>query len=174
MFESSARPGLRAMRGLQVLRVVIIGRVSAVIRIRVAVCAVVEHRVLLVQHEKAGRRYWLLPGGGVELGETLVGAAARELEEETGYSCEVGRLLIVCEAIEPDLRRHILNLVFAARVTGGSQRLGEDRALRDAQWHGLAALATLPFYPPIGPAVAACIDEGMAGPVRVLGNVWRD
>ena len=87
------------------------------VRIRVAVCLVQGERMLLVQHEKAGRRYWLLPGGGLERGETVARCAEREVQEETGYRVAPGRLVLVCEGIEP-AGRHILNLMYAGRITG--------------------------------------------------------
>src|ERR1035437_7609899 len=82
-------------------------------RVRVAVCLTAADRLLLVAHRKGEHRYWLLPGGGVEMGETLVEAARREVREETGVDAAIGRLLIVCDAIEPG-GRHLVNLVFAA------------------------------------------------------------
>ena len=142
------------------------------LRVRVAVCATRDDDILLVQHEKAGHRYWLLPGGGVEMGETLAGAASREFTEETGYTVDVGRLLILCEAIEP-AGRHIVNLVFAGAITGGSLAVGQDRSLRDARWLPRAELTGLEMYPPIGSAVADSWAAGFAGPVQVLGNVWQ-
>jgi len=59
------------------------------IRIRVGVLIWRDGEVLLVRREKGGRSYWLVPGGGVDPGETMVEAAPRELLEETGYSVEV-------------------------------------------------------------------------------------
>lgn len=135
-------------------------------------CVTDGDRMLLVEHEKAGRRYWLVPGGGVEVGETLHQSAAREVLEETGFAVAVGRLQVVCEAIEPG-GRHILNLVYAGDVTGGSLVVGTDRALRDAAWHPRAAIAGLTMYPPIAEALLTCWEEGFAGPVRELGNLWR-
>ncbi|HWC32752.1 MAG TPA: NUDIX domain-containing protein, partial [Actinomycetota bacterium] len=51
-------------------------------RIRVAAMLRREGRILLCRQEKNGREYWLLPGGGVNAGETLVDAVQRELGEE--------------------------------------------------------------------------------------------
>ena len=143
------------------------------VRIRVAVCILDGDRILLVQHLKNGRRYWLLPGGGVEVGETLAETALRELREETGYEIEAGRLLLVCESLEPK-GRHLVNLVFAGEVRGGSLRAGLDGRLVDAGWLPVDDLASLEMYPPIGAEVLRCCREGLAGEVRVLGNVWRD
>ena len=54
-------------------------------RIRVSAVLRWEGRVLLCRHEKSGRgEYWLLPGGGVNSGESLVEGLRRELTEEVG------------------------------------------------------------------------------------------
>jgi ADP-ribose pyrophosphatase YjhB (NUDIX family) len=150
------------------------GVAQRTLRIRVAVLIWRDGDVLLVRHEKGGHSYWLVPGGGVDAGETMVDAAARELLEETGYDVEVGRLVLLCEAIDPNPGgRHIVNAVFSGSVTSGTLAVGVDRALRDAKWLPVAALATLQMYPPIGPDLQAVIAEDGEGAVRVLGNTWR-
>ena len=53
-------------------------------RIRVSAILRRETRILLCRHDKGGRAVWLLPGGGVNAGETLVDAVQRELTEECG------------------------------------------------------------------------------------------
>lgn len=140
---------------------------------RVAACLCEGDRILLVEHLKHGHRHWLLPGGGVEAGETMVEAVHRELLEETGLEVTVGRLLLVCEAIEPQ-GRHLINFVFAASAPpGGQLRVGRDGVLEDAAWHRRDDLSTMEIHPPIGAEVLGCWLEGFDGPVRVLGNVWR-
>ncbi|HKA25817.1 MAG TPA: NUDIX domain-containing protein, partial [Gaiellaceae bacterium] len=58
-------------------------------RIRVSALLRWNDRVLLCRHEKPGKEYWLLPGGGVNSGESLVDALHRELAEELGIGEEV-------------------------------------------------------------------------------------
>ena len=58
---------------------------------RISVSAILRWggRILLCRHEKADRAYWLLPGGGVNSGESLVRALHRELAEEVGVTDEI-------------------------------------------------------------------------------------
>lgn len=52
-----------------------------------------EERVLLFSaREGDGERWWFTPGGGVHRGETVQGAAVRELFEETGFACTEAEL----------------------------------------------------------------------------------
>ena len=54
-------------------------------RIRVSAMLRWQDRILLCRHEKPGRgEYWLLPGGGVNSGESLVDALHRELRRRSG------------------------------------------------------------------------------------------
>jgi mutator protein MutT len=79
---------------------------------------------------------WSIPGGLVEVGESLREAVAREAREETGLTVEVGELLEVFERILPDARGrtkyHFVLLDYLCRPVGGRLRAGSDAA--EAQW----------------------------------------
>jgi 8-oxo-dGTP diphosphatase len=62
---------------------------------------------------------WALPGGFVEVGETVEEAAYREAAEETGLAVEVARLVGVYSDPERDPRGHNVSVAFLARVLSG-------------------------------------------------------
>ena len=68
---------------------------SGSLRIRAVAVAVRDRRVLVVLRERDGRSYAVLPGGGVETGESPQAACIRELREETGLDGVVEELLPV-------------------------------------------------------------------------------
>ncbi|MEM2925906.1 MAG: NUDIX hydrolase [Candidatus Bathyarchaeia archaeon] len=71
----------------------------------VGVGAVVQYgdRVLLIRRaNEPGKGLWSIPGGLVELGETVREAAKREVEEETGVLVEIGELIDVIDNIIRD------------------------------------------------------------------------
>jgi 8-oxo-dGTP diphosphatase len=140
------------------------------IRIRAGLLIVQDDRILLVRHEKHGRSYWLLPGGGVDYGETLQDAARRELLEETGLVAEVGDLALVWETLPPDASRHVLNLCFAARVSG-TLACTRDERLQEASWLALADLGGLTMHPPLAEPIERWLRERCP---LYLGPLWTE
>jgi 8-oxo-dGTP diphosphatase len=55
-----------------------------------------DHHILLIKHSEhqTGRSYWVIPGGGIELGETEEACVQREMQEETGLYVQVESLLL--------------------------------------------------------------------------------
>jgi 8-oxo-dGTP diphosphatase len=114
----------------------------------VGVGAVIVRRgeVVLV---KRGREpllgMWSLPGGAVELGESLVDAVAREALEETGLRVEVGPLVEVVDRVHPDadgrIEYHYVVIDYLCRARSGSLLAGSDAA--DVRWAGAHELAGL-------------------------------
>lgn len=83
------------------------------LRIRAVAVAVRDDEVLVVLRERGGRSYAVLPGGGIEAGETPQVACVRELREETGLDGVVEALLPV------GVDREAPAVYLRVRVTGG-------------------------------------------------------
>ena len=89
-----------------------------------------DGRVLLIRRGKPplyGR--WVVPGGTVELGETLEAALVREMEEETGLRVEPLEILTVFDRIEREGERvsyHYVIVDFLCRWHSGEARAGSD------------------------------------------------
>ncbi len=94
-------------------------------------------RVLLVRRGKAPLAgEWSLPGGVVELGETLEEALQREVQEETGLVVEPLSTAAALDRIHRDasgaVQYHYILVDYLCRVSGGTLCCGGDAA--DAQW----------------------------------------
>ncbi len=105
-----------------------------------------DGRVLVVRRARPpAAGLYTLPGGGVELGETLVGAVIREVGEETGLKIEPIALAGYREVVARDstgrVERHFVILPFAARWVAGEVAL--DKELTEAHWLEPSALSSL-------------------------------
>ncbi len=116
---------------------------------RVAVGAIVfkEGRVLLVKRgQPPSQDQWAIPGGRVELGETLQAAAEREIKEETGLTIRAGDPAYIFDAIQRDdagrVRFHYVIVDLLADYLAGEPRPGDDA--REARWVAPQDLAELP------------------------------
>jgi len=116
----------------------------------VGVGVVVWHgeRVLLIRRGKVPRvGQWSLPGGALELGETVAQGARREVLEETGLAIEVGEVLAVVDLIERDgdrVRYHYTLVDFSAEAERSELRPGGDAA--DARWFSLEEIEALGLW----------------------------
>jgi 8-oxo-dGTP pyrophosphatase MutT (NUDIX family) len=114
-----------------------------------------QDRILLMRGRFEGardeERFWFTIGGGIEPGENLMQAAAREIREETGLTDAVlGPLVWVREAVVPamDTREPLLfqeSYVVARSAGGAPSRAGwqplEQRLVDDIRWWTLGEIA---------------------------------
>lgn len=108
-------------------------------RPRVAVGAVVfnDNKVLLVQRGKPpAEDLWAIPGGSVEIGETLKSAAEREIFEEAGIRIRAGEPVYTFDAIVRDrkgrVRFHYVIVDLMAEYVSGEPLAGDDAT--GARW----------------------------------------
>ena len=106
---------------------------------RVAVGAVIFQgdQILLVKRRSEPKASnWTIPGGVVELGETVEACVRREIQEECGLIIELVRLVDVIDYIEKDtlnrIKYHYVIIDYEARVVGGS--LNADSDAVEARW----------------------------------------
>jgi len=98
---------------------------------------IAEGRTLLIRRGSAPLEgQWSIPGGTLEVGETLVEGVRRELAEETGLEVRVLELIEVFERISPDgdgkTKYHFVILDYLCERIRGNARAGSD--VTDVAW----------------------------------------
>ena len=157
-------------------------RANATFKVRVTGILLENERILLVRQRMSARREWSLPGGTVEVGETLTEACRREVWEETGLETSVGSLAFLAHRTDPPL----FDAGFRLSRAGGTIRIPppefEDNPISDVAFYFFVnELETMGFggafvrFPPLsrrspGARRAVCRRQGshraIVGPTR--------
>ncbi|MGA7833400.1 MAG: NUDIX hydrolase [Terracidiphilus sp.] len=130
-----------------------------------------EGRVLLIRRASEPLKgHWSLPGGLVELGETLQKAVIREVREETGLLVEPLERIELIELIHHEnnrIRYHYVIADYLCRVVGGTLQASSDaeaaRWVERAEWNSHSALA-------LEPITARVIEAGWQRAQEVKGQ----
>ncbi|MBZ4682870.1 MAG: 8-oxo-dGTP diphosphatase [Fusobacteriaceae bacterium] len=141
-------------------------------RVRVAGILVKDDKLLLIQHKKNGKEYWLLPGGGVDFGETMQEALKREFIEETNLNINVNELLFISEAIDPKGEKHIINFFFKVEYVDGILKLAKEKRLVDLKYIDIDEIDNIIMYPNIKKQLINYFKNN-DNSIKYIGNIWE-
>jgi ADP-ribose pyrophosphatase YjhB (NUDIX family) len=144
----------------------------------VGAVVVYQGRVLLVQRGREPLKgKWSLPGGMLELGESLTQGVVREVQEETGLDVEAIELIELIDRIHKEsgpsgerVRYHYVIADYLCRVVGGALQAASDadavRWVERAEWNSHSALA-------LDPITVRVIEAGWQR-TRVLDQLMQE
>lgn len=109
-----------------------------------------DEKILVIKRGREPyKNYWALPGGLVELGETLSDAALRELAEETGVRARINCHLDTFDSIQRDMngriKSHFVLTVFEADYLSGTAEAADDALA--ARWCDQGEITALKMTP---------------------------
>ena len=142
-------------------------------RVRVAGILIEDDRILLIEHTKNNKKYWLVPGGGVDWGESAAEALIREFKEETSLDIEVEKFLFISETIAPDKQKHVINLYFKIKKVenySNIMKLGEEKILTDLRFIPEGEIKNIKLYPNIKEKLIKLLNKENIEPY--LGLLW--
>ena len=119
-----------------------------------------DDKLLLVKSPKWGER-WMVPGGHVELGETVFDCAVREVKEEVGLDVKPEGVLVIAEDIFPkDFHRkaHFICMETICRALDESVIRLDGRETTDYRWFDLEEAVTLMNEPVIKRTISKYIS----------------
>ena len=141
-------------------------------RIRVAGITIQGDEILLIEHTKKDKKYWLVLGGGVDWGESTEQALIREYKEETNLDIEVKDFLFFSEAISPDKNKHVINLYFLVIVKNDSEpmKIGDESNLSDLRYVSKEEIKDIKLYPNIKEQLLKILNNEQMS--SYLGLLW--
>ncbi len=140
-------------------------------RVRAAGVLVKEGKILLIRHQKKDKTYWLLPGGGVDYGETMEDSLKREFLEECNLEVDIKDLAFVSQGIAPDNSRHIIHMTFIVEYISGELRVGEEEILKEVKFIPIEDIDKITLYPNMKKELKRYIE--VSNEFVYLGNRWE-
>jgi ADP-ribose pyrophosphatase YjhB (NUDIX family) len=121
-----------------------------------------QGQILLIRRTDNGN--WAVPGGAMDIGESITDAAIRETEEETGITCEITGLAgiytnpgHVIRYTSNDEVRQEFSIVFTAKPVGGTLRASSESS--EPQWISPEAVLGLQMHPSMRQRIQHYLDK---------------
>ena len=141
------------------------------IRVRASGVVIRDGAILLIAYDGDGAGYHFnVPGGGVEIGESMRDTVRREFMEEACFDVSVGPLLLTWEAIEasfPAIRSHTIGHVFFCETAPDAEpRMPEvldNKHQVGLEWVPLTDLPDAPLMPKIGRQIVDRLGDASRG-----------
>jgi ADP-ribose pyrophosphatase YjhB (NUDIX family) len=121
-----------------------------------------QGEILLIRRTDNGN--WAVPGGGMDLGESITDTAIRETEEETGITCEITGLVgiytnprhVILYTSDGEVRQEF-SIVFTARPVGGELQASSESS--EPQWVSPTAVPSLQMHPSMRQRIQRYLDK---------------
>ena len=137
-------------------------RANSIVPAASAVVVDQDGRILL--HRRTDNELWSIPGGGMEIGETIAETVVREVQEETGLKVEPDRLVgiytnpqHVTEYDDGEVRQQF-SICFASRIVGGQLLDRADESL-EVGFFTPEQIEAMPMHPSIRLRIAHYLER---------------
>ena len=119
-------------------------------RQRAAGIIIQDGKILLLHRQKAGEIYYIIPGGGLEAGETPQQAAKREIKEETDLDVEIDELIFEFNGVYgyPEYFFAVKNIQGEARLGGEELEKNCEENHYEIAWVEIKKLSETNLLPP--------------------------
>jgi 8-oxo-dGTP pyrophosphatase MutT (NUDIX family) len=121
-----------------------------------------QGEILLIRRTDNGN--WAVPGGGMDLGESITQTAVREAQEETGITCQITGLVGIYTSPRHVIRytsngeiRQEFSIVFTGRPVGGQLRPSSESS--EPQWVSPEIIMRLPMHPSMRQRIQHYLDK---------------
>ncbi|MCI8654632.1 MAG: NUDIX domain-containing protein [Clostridia bacterium] len=101
-----------------------------------------DNNELLLQKRAvpAEKDHWCIPGGRLEMFETLEHAVIRESKEETDLDIKVIKLMGICDHIIQEESAHWVAMLYLCKIESGTPKIMEPDKASDMKWFNLNEL----------------------------------
>lgn len=145
-------------------------------RIRASVAVIKGEHVLLVAHQRDGRKGYMLPGGDVEWWEPVEEAVHRACGA-LGVQVTLNEIVVVAETRNSMHDSHRIHLIYDIAAWGGTPEVTPETAaageIVDVLWYPILRLPEADLYPPVTGQLFAALQRRTHG-IQLTRDLWHD